>query len=359
VHIAMLEDEVVHRRKWLSRDRFLDLLGATHLIPGPNSTEMAIHIGYARAGWAGLIVAGVCFICPAALMVTGLAAAYARYGSIPRASGVLYGIKPVVSAIVAVALWRLGRAFVRTPSAAGIGFLAAAATFAGANELVVLFAAGLLSALCSRTGGCRSYRPAFAAALLLGALAATAGVPAAPGPTFTLLRLFLFFLKVGSVLFGSGYVLLAFLEGDLVHRWGWLTETQLLDAIAAGQVTPGPVFTTATFVGYVLGGLKGAATATVGIFFPAFFFVAASGPLVPRLRRSPAAGAFLDGLNTGSVALVAAVAVRLARAALVDPPAIALALASGAALVRWNVNSAWLVAAGAITGFAFGSPSGR
>ncbi len=345
---------MVHRRKWLSRERFLDLLGATHLIPGPNSTEMAIHIGYARAGWAGLVLAGVCFILPAALMVTALAALYGRYGALHRAAATLAGIKPVVIAMMALALWRLGRTVAKTRPAAVIGVLAAAANCAGVNELFVLFSAGLTSTLYRCGGRLRSQLGSLPYAILLAPIASAASAAVAPAPACTLGRLFFFFVKVGSVLFGSGYVLIAFLQGDLVQRWGWLTEAQLLDAIAVGQMTPGPVFTTATFVGYVLGGLSGATVATVGIFLPAFLFVAASGPLVPRLRQSAAAGAFLDGINAGSVALMAVVTFRLGRAVLLDPVALAVALASGAALARSNINSAWLVAAGALTGFAIG-----
>lgn len=348
-HIAMMEDEVVRRRGWLSRERFLDLLGATNVIPGPNSTEMAIHVGHERAGWRGLIVAGVCFIAPAFVIVLACAWAYTRYGTLPAAEGLLRGVKPVIIAIVLQALWGLGRTATRTRPLAAVGLLSLAAAAAGVHELVVIFGAGALVALVSwaRLGAGRGRASAILAlpAGAAGLAATTVGV--AP---FGLTSLFLVFLKIGSVLFGSGYVLLAFLRADLVVRRGWLTESQLLDAIAVGQVTPGPVFTTATFVGYLLGGFWGAAVATVGIFLPAFVFVALSGPLVPRIRRSPVAGAFLDGVNVASLALMALVTVQLARAAIVDGWTAAIAAVSAVLLLRFRASPAWLVPAAALLG---------
>jgi chromate transporter len=354
----MMEDEVVRRRQWLSRERFLDLLGATNLIPGPNSTEMAIHIGYLRGGWPGLIIAGSCFILPAALIVTGFAWAYVRYGSLPQTTHVLYGVKPVIIAVVLQALWGLARAAVKTKLLAVIGLAAVVLSFLRVNELLVLFVAGILvSLICwlrehqrSQTKRHRSIFLALPSPAFFQMVASTGTATAAVG----LLPLFLFFLKVGSVLFGSGYVLLAFLRGDLVERWHWLTNAQLLDAIAVGQVTPGPVFTTATFIGYVLAGPKGALVATIGIFLPAFLFVALSGPLVPRIRRSAAAGAFLDGINVASLALMSVVTFVLGRAALVDVPTIALLLISGVLLIRFRINSVWLVIGGAVVGFFLG-----
>ncbi len=343
-HIAMMEDEVVHRRGWLTRDEFLDLVAATNLIPGPNSTEMAIHVGHRRAGWPGLLVAGGCFILPAALLTLALAWLYVRFGTLPAAGGFLGGVKAVILAVVVQALWRLGRSALRTRFLAFLCAAATAASALGAHELLVLLAGGLVAALARRA---RGFRPQ-AAALLAPVLGTAA--PSASAAPFGLWALFLFFLKTGSVLFGSGYVLLAFLRADLVERWGWLTEQQLLDAIAAGQITPGPVFTTATFVGYVLGGFPGAALATLGIFLPAFVFVAGSGPLVPRLRRSPAAGAFLDGVIASSLALMAVVTWQLARAAVVDLPTAALTLGSAVALFRTRLNSAWLVLGGGVAG---------
>jgi chromate transporter len=354
-HIAMMEDEVVRRRRWLSREKFLDLLGATNLIPGPNSTELAIHIGHQQKGWPGLIVAGSCFILPAALIVTGFAWAYVRYGSLPQLQWILYGVKPIIIAIVLQALWGLSRSAAKTKFLAAVGLAALVLSFLGVNELLVLFGAGLVVALSRWLFDLRKRKGSVSAALFFATpfasfiqTTATAGAGAAP---FGLWPLFLFFLKVGSVLFGSGYVLLAFLRGDLVERWHWLTDAQLMDAIAVGQVTPGPVFTTATFIGYVLAGPKGAALATLGIFLPAFIFVAISGPLVPRLRRSLIMGAFLDGVNVGSLALMAVVTYELGRAALMDFTTVALAVISAVLLIRWRVNSAWLVLGGALVGF--------
>jgi chromate transporter len=325
-HIAMFEDEVVRRRGWLTHAEFLDLLAAANLIPGPNSTELAIHIGRQRAGTAGLLVAGICFILPAMLIVTACAWAYVTYGKLPQATGLLYGIKPVIIAIILQALWRLGRSAVRTSWLGLLGLAAAAFSLLGVHELIVLFGIGLLPVLG------RSRQPTLAI------------------EPFSLGLLFLFFLKVGAVLFGSGYVLLAFLRADLVERWHWLTEAQLLDAIAIGQVTPGPLFTTATFIGYLLAGNAGGVLATVGIFLPAFVFVAVSGPFVPRLRASPVASAFLDGVIVASLGLMAVVTWQLGRAALVDWPTLLLAASAGLLLVRFRLNSAWLVLGGAAIG---------
>lgn len=351
-HIAMMEDEVVRRRRWLTRDQFLDLLGATNLIPGPNSTEMAIHIGHRRAGWKGLLVAGVSFIIPAMLIVTGFAWAYVRYGSLPQVTGILYGIKPVIIAIVLQALWALGRNATKTWLLAAIGFAGVVLTFLGVHELLILLGGGVVAGIVrltqQRTGKLHSLISTPTLAVFLQSSAA------ATSTAFGLWPLFLFFLKVGAVLYGSGYVLLAFIRADLVERWHWLTESQLLDAIAVGQVTPGPVFTTATFIGYLLGGPKGALVGTIGIFLPAFFFVAISGPLVPRIRHSPTAGAFLDGVNAAALALMVVVTYQLGRAAVVDIPTIALAVAAAILLFQFRINSAWLVLGGAIVGWILG-----
>jgi chromate transporter len=376
-HIAMMEDEVVHRRRWLAREQFLDLLGATNLIPGPNSTELAIHVGFARSGWPGLIVAGTCFILPAAFIVTALAWAYVRFGRLPETAGILYGVKPVVIAIVAQALWRLGRAALKTWGLGVLAVAAAIATALGVDELVVLGLSGAAMFIARRVRGTsppderaspsdlptRRQRDAErgdteppgkspeAGGLMLLPLGPAGAIATAAGPTGVgLWPLFAFFVKVGSVLFGSGYVLLAFLRSDLVEHYRWLTEAQLLDAIAVGQVTPGPVFTTATFIGYLLAGGAGAAVATLGIFLPAFIFVAVSGPFIPRLRRSPAVAAVLDGVNAASLALMAVVTVRLGAAALVDLLTLALSAASVLLLVRYRVNSTWLVLGGAVVG---------
>jgi len=352
-HIAMMEDEVVRRRRWLTHDEFLDLLGATNLIPGPNSTEMAIHIGHRRAGWKGLLVAGASFIVPAVLIVTTFAWAYVRYGSIPEVKGVLYGVKPVIIAIIVQALWSLGRAAIKTRLLAVIGITGIILTFIGLHELLVLLGAGLAVAATRLT--MRSIKGQKSFLLLISAsplvLFLQSGGTSVAAASFSLMLLFFFFLKVGAVLYGSGYVLLAFIRADLVNRWHWLTESQLLDAVAVGQVTPGPVFTTATFIGYVLGGTKGAAVATVGIFLPAFVFVAASGPLVPRIRRSPTAGSFLDGVNAAAMSLMVVVTYQLGRAAIIDLPTIALAVISGVLLFRFRLNSAWLVLSGGIAGW--------
>jgi chromate transporter len=352
-HIAMMEDEVVRRRDWLTREQFLDYLGATNLIPGPNSTELAIHIGHARAGWPGLLVAGACFILPATLIVGVIAWAYVRFGSVPAVGGVLYGIKPVVIAVVVQALWGLGRSALKTRTLMVLGAAAVLAAAAGVHELIILFGSGVIMALSRRASARAAQGPASMLSLATGDAAtaiATAGAGIAAAAPFGLWPLFWVFAKIGAVLFGSGYVLLAFLRADLVERLGWLTERQLLDAVAVGQVTPGPVFTTATFIGYVLGGASGATVATVGIFLPAFIFVALSGPLVPRLRRSPTAGAVLDGVNVASLALMTVVTWQLGRAALVGPLAIALAAFSAVLLLRFRANSAWLVLGGALVG---------
>ena len=350
-HIAMMEEEVVRRRAWMSRERFLDLLGATNLIPGPNSTEMAIHIGLVRAGWPGLVLGGVCFILPAAAVTLFFAWTYVRCGAMPQAQAVFYGIKPVIIAIVAQALWGLSRTAVKSRFLAALTAAAAIAAFLGVNQLLVLIGGGLIAVLASelsRPGGGR-----LLAVLAPAGLSVPSSGTALAAIPFGLTPLFLFFLKVGSVLFGSGYVLLAFLQSSLVDRWHWLTQSQLLDAVAVGQFTPGPVFTTATFIGYLLGGLPGAAAATAGIFLPSFIFVAVSGPLIPRLRRSPVAGAFLDGVNVASLALMLVVAVLLGRSALIDAPTCLLAAISAFLLIRRRVNSAWLVIGAGALGFAY------
>ncbi|MBN8225964.1 chromate efflux transporter [Corallococcus macrosporus] len=345
-HIAMMEDELVRRRRWLPREEFLDLLGATHLIPGPNSTELAIHLGHRRAGWPGLVVAGVCFIVPAMLLTLAAAWAYVRFGTLPQAGALLYGVKPVILAVVLQALWGLGKTALTTRPRIAVAVGASVASALGVNELFILAVSGAALAAWLRLRSAPGSTLALAPFALQGAatVTATAAVP------FSLGGLFLFFLKVGSVLFGSGYVLLAFLRADLVEHWGWLTEAQLLDAVAVGQFTPGPVFTTATFIGYLVGGVSGAGLATLGIFLPAFVFVALSGPLIPRLRQSRTAGAVLDGVNAASLALMAVVTWQLGRAALVDGWTVALAVLGAALLLRWRVNSAWLVLGGAAVG---------
>lgn len=349
-HIAMMRDEVVKRRKWVDDRHFLDLLGATNLIPGPNSTEMAIHLGFVRAGWPGLIAGGACFIIPAMLMVMALAWGYVRFGSTPEAGWLLYGVKPVVIAIIVQALWGLGQKAVKGPLTAIVGFAVLILYFLGVNEILLLFAGGLVVIVVENIHRLR--RSGLSVLILpIGALSMLP-VPAGPEVPFRFSHLFLIFLKIGAVLYGSGYVLLAFLRADFVTRLGWLTDQQLVDAIAVGQVTPGPVFTTATFIGYVLGGLPGAILATVGIFLPSFIFVAISNPLIPRLRSSPWTASLLDGVNIASLGLMAAVTWHLGWSSLVDPLTIGISLVSIILLFLFRVNSTWLILGGAITGLA-------
>ena len=342
-HIAMMRDEVVRRRRWIDDARFLDLLGMTNLIPGPNSTEMAIHLGYVRAGWPGLALGGVCFILPAMTIVLVLAWAYVAHGARPEAAAVLYGIKPVIIAVVIQAAWALARTAVKNVLLAALGVLTVALYGLGAHELLLLLGGGGIVALARRLGG------AAVSLVLLGASAAGSAVGGV-GAAVSLTTLCLTFLKIGAVLYGSGYVLLAFLRNDFVERLAWLTDRQLLDAVAIGQFTPGPVFTTATFIGYVVAGWTGGVLATVAIFLPSFVFVALSHPLVPKIRASTTAAAFLDGVNVAALGLMVAVTWQLGRTAIVDIPTALLATGAAVALVVFRVNSAWLVAGGAILG---------
>ncbi len=343
-HIAMMHDEIVRRRKWLDDQQFLDLMGATNLIPGPNSTEMAIHLSFLRAGWAGLLLGGVCFIAPAMLIVLALAWVYVRFGATPQLEWLLYGVKPVVIAIVAQALWRLGRKAVKSWLAIIVAVGVVIGYFLNVNILLLLFVSGLLVMLIANRQ--RLLSPL---SMLLWLPAGSAGLSFA-AVSFTLPTLFFIFLKIGAVLYGSGYVLLAFLRADLVVRYGWLTDQQLIDAIAIGQVTPGPVFTTATFVGYLVGGMPGALVATLGIFLPSFIFVALSNPLIPRLRQSSWFAGMLDGVNVASLGLMAAVTWQLGLSSLIDPLTIALALCAFSLLVRARINATWLIAAAALIG---------
>ena len=352
-HIAMMRDEVVRRRAWLTDAEFLDLLGATNLIPGPNSTEMAIHIGYRRHGWRGLLVAGLCFIVPACLMVSALAWIYIRYGRTPQAGWLLYGISPVIIAIIADAVWRLGKTAVKGVLPALVGLSVLALSLGGINELALL-GAGAVVMVVGRFARTATITAAVVALWSMSASAVMAVTTGSVVPV-TLTRLALFFVKVGSILFGSGYVLLAFLRADLVERWGWLTDQQLLDAIAIGQITPGPVFTTATFIGYLLAGWVGAVLATVGIFAPGFIFVAITQPLIPHLRSSRVAGALLDGVIVASLGLMAAVAWHLARTAITDVPSALLAIAAAVLLVTARPNSTWLILGGAGAGWMLGT----
>lgn len=350
-HIAMMRDEVVTRRKWLSDQEFLDLVGATNLIPGPNSTELAIHLGRLRAGWRGLLVAGACFIVPAASIVLVLAALYDSYGTTPQAESLLYGVIPVIVAVIAQALYGLLRTAVKGPLTAIVGAAALAMYLLTGVGEIPLLAAGALVVLAAdslRRGreGSRLYSSGLAVPAL-GLLTLPSAASGVGGIFFT-------FLKIGSVLFGSGYVLLAFLRSEFVGP-GLLTEGQLLDAVAIGQFTPGPVFTTATFIGYLLEGVPGAALATLGIFLPAFVFVAITGPIIPKLRNSPATASLLDGLNVASLALMAGVTLELGRGAITDVFSAVLALAALALLLRFKINAAWLVIGGALLGLAYQS----
>ena len=358
-HVAMMDDEIVKRRQWMSRENLLDLIGVTNLLPGPNSTELAIHIGYERAGWAGLFVAGSCFIFPAMAVVWLLAAVYVQYQTVPQVGWLLYGIKPVIIAIVLKALFKLGKKAAKDRPTTAVGVIAIAAYFAGINEILILLVSGL--AVMAIKGW--PDRGTTMGALLLplsGSLAQTGGAATAASSHVSVgwASVFLFFLKVGSVLYGSGYVLLAFLQRDLVERHQWITSQQLLDAVAIGQITPGPVLTTATFVGYLVAGHGGAIAGTFGIFLPAFLLVGIVNPWVPKLRRSPFASAFLDGVNAASLGLMGGVTYTLARAAVIDLPTLLIAIASAIAVFRYKINAVWLVLAGAALGYLvqFGLP---
>ena len=340
-----MRHEFVTRRRWLTDRRFLDLLGVTNLIPGPNSTEMAIHLGRERAGWRGLAGAGIAFIAPAAVMVSVLAWVYVEFGSTPAVTWVLYGVKPVVIAIVAQAIWGLGRVIVRRWQTGLVAAAVIALGLLGVNELLLLFGGGAVGAVLQR--------PRWLTGRISGVMfapLATLNLAAAAPATFSLVGMAMLFLKIGAVLYGSGYVLLAFLRADFVDRLGWLTETQLLDAVAIGQVTPGPVFTTATFIGFLLAGVPGAIVATVAIFLPSFVFVAAIHSQVKRLRASSITAPILDAVNAAAVGLMTLVTVFLGRSALVDVPTILVALAALAVLILTKINSLWLILAGAIVG---------
>lgn len=360
-HIGMMEEEVVRRRRWMTRDNFLDLVGATNLIPGPNSTEMAIHIGYIKGGIPGLIVSGLSFILPAVIITGILAWVYVSFGSVPQAAPLLLGIKPAVISVILVAVVRLGKTAAKDTQLIIIGVTAASASLLGTNEVLVLLlggAAGVAMHVIKKTGNKRvsgwiiplvsqfcifkgSYAKAAVAAAALSA--GVAGVSS--------WKLGLFFLKVGAVLYGSGYVLVAFIEGGLVKEYGWLTHQQLLDAIAIGQFTPGPVLSTATFVGYLVSGVPGAIISTIAIFLPSFIFVLMLNPVIPRLRSSKMMSAFLDAVNISAIALMAAVVIRLSRVAITDWRAVLIAVTAMTAGLSFKVNAAWLIMGGAVAGF--------
>jgi chromate transporter len=342
-HIALIRDEVVTRRRWIGDREFLDLVGASNMIPGPTSTELTIHVGRERAGWPGLLVAGACFILPATLIVLVLAWAYVEYGTTPEAEAFLYGIAPVVISIVAVAIWKLGRTAVKDIPLAIVAVAVIGLAFWGENEIVLIFGTGLVVMVARNAvpaGGWRASAvvPWLAPTPLLAAATTEVAV--------TYWRLFLTFLKIGAVLFGSGYVLFAFLQSNFVEDLGWLTQQQLLDAVAIGQLTPGPLFTTATFIGYLVLGVPGALVATVGIFLPSFVFVTITGPLIPRMRRSRWLGAALDGVNVAAIALMVHVTWLLGLDAIVDVPTAVIALVCLILLLVWKPNAVWLLLAG-------------
>ena len=342
-HIALMRREVVERRRWLTDAALVDLVGITNLIPGPNSTELAMLVGRMRAGGVGLLVAGLAFILPAATIVMVLAWAYVSFGSTPTATALLYGVKPVIIAIVAAALVTFARTALTGPLRIAVAVAVAVLWAIGVNELVLL-AGGALTIATTRLG---THRPWAALGFVLPAAAMAASV--------NLLTLAGVFLKAGALLYGSGYVLLAFLRGDLVERLGWLTDAQLLDAVAIGQVTPGPLFTSATFIGFVLAGVPGAVIASIAIFLPAFVFVALIGPIADRVRTRPMTAALLDGVNAAAIGLMAAVSVQLGVSAIRDPLTASLAIGAGAALLWGRVPSVLLVAVGGLVGVAAGA----
>ncbi len=365
-HIAMMEDEVVKRRQWLTRSHFLDLIGATNLIPGPNSTEMAIHVGYTYGGWPGLIVAGVCFILPAVLITAAFSWIYVEFGTLPQVAPLIYGIKPAVLAVILGAVWRLGKKAVKNRKLLMIGLGVAVLVFYGQNEVIALLLGGSLGMIWLRLSDKGNPPPEETAAIMAAGLTTSAALKAtaATGATVAsvpLWQLGWFFLKVGSVLFGSGYVLVAFLEGGLVREQGWLTKAQLLDAIAIGQFTPGPVLSTSTFIGYLIAGFPGAVVATVAIFLPSFLFVVLLNPLVPRLRASKWASAFLDAVNVSSVALMGVVTLNLSQTTLIKPArafsidwlSAVIATSATVLAIRFQINAAWLVLGGALIGWLF------
>ena len=346
-HIAMMEKEVVEKRQWMSREHFLDLIGATNLIPGPNSTEMTMHCGYERAGWKGLFVAGMAFIFPAVFLTGILAWFYTRYGDIPAVEPFLFGIKPAVMAIIAGALYKLGQKALKSWVLGIIGIFTLLVALAGLDEIMAILLAGFLGLLW-KGGSILKNRGTLSGLLPIGLLYGGSAATTAVSTS----KLFFVFMKIGAVLFGSGYVLVAYLDGELVEKLGWLTQQELLDAIAIGQFTPGPVLSTATFVGYQIDGWTGALAATAGIFLPSFFFVLLLNPLVPRLRRSSLASGFLDAVNIGAVGIMVAVTFTLGLNILTDWRAWVIALASALVVFRfWRISSVWIVLGGAFLGY--------
>jgi len=348
-HIAMMEDEVVKRRHWITHEHFLDLLGVTNLIPGPNSTEMAIHIGLVRAGWRGLVIAGVCFIVPAVGITLLFAHLYVVYGTLPQVAPFVEGIRPAIIAIVLGAIYRLGKPLVKKNKMPGvIGAVVALLSLLNVNEIVLLFAGGVAGILWLNRRGFGKSVPLFVLIAFLAPAVTHATNQAVSTDNLTLAALGLFFLKIGSILYGSGYVLVAFLQGGLVEARHWLTQTQLLDAIAVGQFTPGPVLSTSAFIGYLLLGLPGAAVSAVGIFLPSFVFVLLVSPFIPKLRNVPSLGAFLDGVNGSALGLMLAVCVTLGAAALTRPLMWIILVVAGVCILKWKIHPAWLVAGSAL-----------
>jgi chromate transporter len=345
-HIAIMEEEFVRRRKWLTREEFVDRVGAVNLLPGPSSTEMTIYLGYVRGGFAGLVVAGASFILPSALMMVTFAWIYLRYGSLPQIAGVLWGVKPVVVVLIAQAVWSLGKTVLNSRELMVIAAIVLGLAAKKVSTLPLLIGTGVAWIVADRFG-----QKAGGSQAAIGAVSgAGTAVTVVTAAAATIGGVFFYFLKIGALLFGSGYVLLAVLREDLVTRLHWVSESQLMDAVAVSQATPGPFFTVATFLGYVLSGWKGACLATVGMFVPAFVYVAATANFLPRLRKSPTASAFLDGVNTAAVALMAFVGFQFARQSVMSPLAAAIAVASAVLAFRYKVNSAWLISGGAVVG---------
>ena len=348
-HIAMMEEEVVRKKKWISEQHFLDLVGATNLIPGPNSTEMTMHCGYEKGGIGGLFVAGLSFILPAAFLTGLLGYFYVNYGQIPQVEAFLFGIKPAVLAIILQALIKLGKKAWKSWWIGGIGILVAISSLLGLSEVIAILLGGLLALILKAISDpsslkfphVKTFFPPFYLAFL-------SFISPASG------KIFWVFLKIGAILFGSGYVLVAYMEGEFIHSRGWLTEAQLLDAIAIGQLTPGPVLTTATFVGYQLGGFQGAVLATLGIFLPSFLYVWLLNPLIPRLRNSPWARNFLDGVNIGAMGIIAATLLLLGKSILIDAPSLIIAGLSALLIFSGkNPGSLWIVLGSSLLGYVF------
>ena len=345
-HIALMETETVRKRKWLTREHFMDMLAVTNLVPGPNATEMAIHIGYVRAGWRGFVAGGAAFILPAALISGALGWVYVTYGSLPQAQAILYGINPAIVAVVLAATYRLGKSAIKDWKLLILSALCLAASLLGVDQVVVLLLSGAVGVLLYARPHLGGLAPLLSVApgltMLLPAIALAADD--------RLVRLGLFFLKVGALIFGSGMVLFAFIQKDIVDGLGWLTQRQLTDAIAVGQMTPGPVLSSATFIGYLVSGWAGAAIATVAVFLPSFLIMALAGAYLPRLRNWPLGQGFLKGVNAAVVALILAVAISLARSAISDWMTALIAGASMVLLLRYRAETWWLVAGGAVVG---------